>query len=298
MNKHRAGFVSIIGMPNSGKSTLVNAFMGQKMSIVSPKPQTTRQRVFSIWNKDDIQIIYSDLPGWIENEKYTMHKLMNDMLRDTEDDSDLLLIMHDPTQKILFSDSLIQLIQQSKLPKIFAVNKIDKIDANILRKSEGDIQLIFDAKKVFHISAMNLIGIEELQKEILQFIPEHEAYFDKDYISDKPVRFFLAEIIREKILESFQEEIPYSVFVEVTSCTGVDDQQELARIEATIYVNRKTQISIILGRKGEKIKDLGIKSRLEMEKYLNQRVYLGLSVKMKENWREDKTYIEKKGILR
>ncbi|NOT36162.1 MAG: GTPase Era [Saprospiraceae bacterium] len=298
MTLHRAGFVSIIGMPNSGKSTLVNAFMGQKMSIVSPKPQTTRQRVFSIWNEEDIQVIYSDLPGWIEDEKYTMHKLMNDMLRESEEDSDLLLILHDPTQKYKFSENLIELVLKSKLPKILLINKIDKLDPNTLRKYEEDLKLIYSVDKVFSVSAMHNAGIDELQKEILKHIPEHEAYYDKDYISDKPIRFFLSEIIREKILDSYMEEIPYSVFIEITSCTGVDDQLELARIEATIYVNRKSQVAIMLGKNGDKIKDLGIKSRLEMEKYLNQRVYLGLSVKVKENWREDKSYIEKKGILR
>lgn len=295
---HRAGFVNIIGMPNSGKSTLVNALMGQKMSIVSPKPQTTRQRVFSIWNEDDLQIIYSDLPGWIEDEKYTMHKLMNDMVRESDDDADVLLILHDPTQKFQFSESLIQLIQKSKLPKIFCLNKVDRLSPQQLSKNIQDLQFMFGIEKIFTISALQNTGLNELKTAIHSFIPEHEAYYSKDYISDKPIRFFLAEIIREKILESYLEEIPYSVFVEINSCTGVDEQADLARIEATIFVNRKSQIPIILGKNGEKIKSLGIHSRLEMEKYLQQRVYLGLSVKLKENWREDTNYIEKKGILR
>ncbi len=295
---HRAGFVSIIGMPNSGKSTLVNAIMGQKMSIVSPKPQTTRQRVFSIWNEDDLQIIYSDLPGWIEDAKYTMHKLMNDLVRESEDDADVLLILHDPTQKFQFSETLIHLIQKSKLPKIFCINKVDRLSPQQVNKNLQDLQFIFGIEKIFTISALQNSGLDEVKSTIHSLIPEHEAYYSKDYISDKPIRFFIAEIIREKILESYMEEIPYSVFIEINSCTGVDELAELARIEATIFVNRKTQIPIMLGKNGEKIKSLGINSRLEIEKYLQQRVYLGLSVKLKENWREDTKYIEKKGILK
>ncbi|MEP7195465.1 MAG: GTPase Era [Saprospiraceae bacterium] len=295
---HKSGFVSIIGMPNSGKSTLVNAIMGQKMSIVTPKPQTTRQRIFSIWNEDQLQIIYNDLPGWIENEKYTMHKLMNDMVRESEDDSDLLLIIQDPTQKNSFADSLLKKIEESKLQKLFVINKIDRLNKQELEKAKSDHEFFFGPVKTHFISALNQVGITELKTEIESLIPEHEPYFSKDFVSDKPIRFFLAEIIREQILLIYEEEIPYSIYVEVDSCKGVDEQEELARIEATIYVNRKSQVPIMLGKGGLKIKDLGIKSRLEMEKYLNQRVYIGLSIKVKENWRDDKSLIERKGILK
>lgn len=296
--KHRAGFVNFIGMPNSGKSTLVNAIMGQKMSIVSPKPQTTRQRVFSIWNDEHFQIIFSDLPGWIDQAKYTMHKLMNNMVNESEEDADLLLIIDDPTQKYSFSESLIEKINQSKLPKIFIINKIDKLNKFQIEKEIANLNLLFGIAEPFLISALAGSGVDELKNKILELIPEHEAYYPKDYISDKPIRFFIAELIREQILASFEEEIPYSVFIEVDSCVGVDEQAELARIEATVYVNRKSQVSIILGKNGAKIKELGTKSRIELEKYLQQRVYLGLSVKVKENWRDDKSLIEKRGILR
>ncbi len=296
--EHKSGFVSLIGMPNSGKSTLVNALMGQKMSIVSPKPQTTRQQIFSIWNEEHFQIIYSDLPGWVEQEKYTMHKVMNSYIKDSEDDSDVLLIVDDPTQKYSFSESLIEKINQSKLPKIFVINKIDKLNPGQILKAQKNVEFLFEIKNLFCISAITGAGIDQLKSSILSIIPIHEAYYSKDYISDKPIRFFISELIREQILALYEEEIPYSVYVEIQSCTGIDSQEELVRIDADIYVNRKTQVPIILGKNGSKIKELGIKSRLEIEKYLNQRVYLGLSVKLKENWRDDKNLIERKGILR
>ncbi len=296
--EHKSGFVSLIGMPNSGKSTLVNALMGQKMSIVSPKPQTTRQQIFSIWNEEHFQIIYSDLPGWVEQEKYTMHKVMNSYIKDSEDDSDVLLIVDDPTQKYSFSESLIEKINQSKLPKIFVINKIDKLNPGQILKAQKNVEFLFETKNLFCISAITGAGIDQLKSSILSIIPIHEAYYSKDYISDKPIRFFISELIREQILALYEEEIPYSVYVEIQSCTGIDSQEELVRIDADIYVNRKTQVPIILGKNGSKIKELGIKSRLEIEKYLNQRVYLGLSVKLKENWRDDKNLIERKGILR
>ncbi|HMZ38701.1 MAG: GTPase Era [Saprospiraceae bacterium] len=297
-NRHQAGFVSLIGMPNSGKSTLVNAMMGLKMSIVSPKPQTTRQRIFSIWNDEKFQIVFSDLPGWIDEEKYTMHHMMNRLIRDTEEDTDLLMVIYDPSQKSAFSGRLIDIINQSNLPKLIVLNKADKLKPEAIIKHRQDLELLFDKSEIFVVSALVGTGVEELKSAIIGRIPAHEAFYPKDYLSDKPVRFFIAELIREQVLLCYEEEIPYSVFVEVEQCTGVDDEAELARIEATMYVNRKSQIPIMLGKNGAKIKELGTKSRIEIEKYLGQRVYLGLSVKLKENWRDDQKIIEGKGILR
>ncbi|MEO6189427.1 MAG: GTPase Era, partial [Saprospiraceae bacterium] len=227
-----------------------------------------------------------------------MHQLMNNMVKESGDDADILVIIDDPTQKISFAESLIEKINAINLHKIFLINKIDKITPQQYVKALQNHKFLFGDVKVQGISALNSIGIEEIKKELLEYLPEHVAYYPKDYISDKPIRFFIAELIREQIYLAFSEEIPYSIYVEIDTCTGVDEQAELARIESTIYVNRLSQVPIILGKNGVKIKDLGIKSRIEIEKYLGQRVYLGLSVKVKENWRDDKILIEKKGILR
>ncbi|MBK7232500.1 MAG: GTPase Era [Saprospiraceae bacterium] len=295
----RAGFVSIIGLPNSGKSTLVNALSEGKISIVSPKPQTTRQRVFSIVNKDSLQIIFSDTPGWILDAKYPLHKLMNDKISESLSDADLIVILVDGQKGIQEFIQIHELTSKiDHLPKLIVINKIDLLIQTQQEQLLAEIQKMISDIPVFLISAKTAHGVTELMSNIENKIPEHPFYFPDDIISDKPIRFFISELIREQIFFQYQDEIPYSVFVEIYSCKGVDEGLEMAKIEAIIHVSKESQVSIMLGKGGSKIKALGISARKEIESYLGQKVYLGLTVKIKKDWRNNQAFIEKSGILR
>lgn len=295
---NRSGFVNIVGLPNSGKSTLVNALSEHKLSIVSPKPQTTRARIFSICNFNQTQIIYSDLPGWIEQENYPMQKMMNDKIRESQSDADVLLMVVDGTRPKESSFTLTEDCQKLTIPKILVINKKDRIPASKLEQVKKDLEFYNDLDYSFLVSALTGEGVAELRSQILELIPLHEPYFSDDIASDKPIKFFLSELIREQIYYLFEDEIPFSTFVEITKCKGVDDQLPMASIEATIYTNKQSQIPILLGKNGSKIKELGIKSRIEIEQFLQQKAYLGLSIKLRKDWRNDINFLEKSGVLR
>jgi GTP-binding protein Era len=298
MSKERAGFVSIIGMPNSGKSSLVNALSQGKISIISPKPQTTRQRIFSIVNDEGIQIVYSDTPGWILDARYPLHKLMNEKVQESLTDPDVLVLIFDGTKGLGEHEKISGLVSNLDIPVLHCINKTDLLKPDEINEMIQKLQTKDQSRKVFAISALRGSGVTELRKEIEDLIPEHPFYFPNDIISDKPVRFFVSEMIREQIFHLFEDEIPFSTFVEVISCKGVDEMAELARIEANIYVAKQSQVPILLGKGGSMIKELGIRARKEIEKFLGQKVYLGLSVKLKKEWRNDSEFIEKSGMLR
>ncbi len=298
MSKERAGFVSIIGMPNSGKSSLVNALSQGKISIISPKPQTTRQRIFSIVNDEGIQIVYSDTPGWILDARYPLHKHMNEKVQESLTDPDVLVLIFDGTKGLGEHEKISDLVSNLDIPVLHCINKTDLLKPDEINEMIHKLQTKDQSKKVFAISALRGSGIAELRREIEDLIPEHPFYFPNDIISDKPVRFFVSEMIREQIFHLFEDEIPFSTFVEVISCKGVDEMAEMARIEANIYVSKQSQVPILLGKGGSMIKELGIRARKEIEKFLGQKVYLGLSVKLKKEWRNDSEFIEKSGMLR
>ncbi|MDQ3141698.1 MAG: GTPase Era [Bacteroidota bacterium] len=293
----KSGFVNIVGLPNSGKSSLVNAFIGQKLSIVSPKPQTTRQRILSILTTEDYQMIFSDSPGWIKDSHYTMHKLMNQEVARQKIGADVILIVIDISKRELLPDNLLSIVAKAIVPKILVLNKIDLVPKTEILPFIEQAKEQLEYSQIYPVSALNEIGLAELLSGILTVLPEHPAYFDNDESSDRSVRFFIGEFIREQIYFLYQEEIPYSCFVDIESVDGIDEQKELVRIRAKIYVNKKSQVPILIGKHGSLIKELGIRSRARIESFLDQRIFLDLSIKLKKDWRNNEAYLIKTGIV-
>lgn len=293
---HKSGFVNILGKPNAGKSTLLNALLGEKMVIVSPKPQTTRHRILGILNSDDYQIVFSDTPGMIEKPAYKMQEAMSSFIHQTFEDADVLLFLVTPDEKPEDHQDAFARVAAADVPKFLVLNKCDLIDKAATESSLD----AYRKTEIFHhylaISAKTGDGVEALMNAIKEVLPEGPEYFPKDQLTDRPERFFVTEIIREKILELYHQEIPYSCEV------GVDEYKEgegrdgnVTKIRATIYVNRKTQKPIIIGKQGESIKRLGIASRLDIEKFIGSKVHLELFVKIKENWRDDERALKEFG---
>ena len=273
----KCGFVNVIGMPNAGKSSLVNSITGVATSIVTHKPQTTRERVFAIHNIDGYQIIFSDSPGYIENAYYKLHHYMNAQIESQYEDADLFLFVHDSTSDKYLSEAVLAKVRHSKIPKILALNKVDIATEKQIQACRSSFEMLMEFDHVINVSA-------KLGQNV------------NDYMSDKPIRFFISELIREQIFILFEDEIPYSTFVKLNSCIGVDDQLDLVKIDAYIIVNKESQKAIIIGKNGEKIKELGIKSRLSIENYLGQKVFLSLTVKFEKNWRDNDAILNKLGI--
>lgn len=285
---HKSGFVNILGRPNVGKSTLMNALMGEKMSIITSKPQTTRHRIIGLLSDDDYQIVFSDTPGVIYDPNYKMQEAMNSFAYSVLDDADVLLFETDIYEKYDKDDEVFEKIKSLKIPKILLINKMDQLDENRKKELNAFWEHIdfFDYK--MYISAKEKLNTDELLKVIINYLPEGPAYYPKDQLSDKPERFFISEIIREKLLEQYKQEIPYSAEVVVTEFKEKQSNKgPIVHIFAEIYVSRKTQKSIIIGKQGAAIKKLGTESRKSIEKFLDQRVFLELFVKIKENWRND-----------
>lgn len=287
----KSGFVSIIGLANAGKSTLYNALMKEKLSIVNKKAQTTRHRILGIQNGENYQIIYSDTPGVLKKVSYKMHEHMMTAIHQTFDDSDVLIYLLDAAKPLLDED-IVKRFNQFQGPKIVAINKLDlsnekelvQIDTLAKNNLTADVYLPISAKEKFHI--------DTLEKWILQYLPEHPAYFPDDQLSDKTERFFVNEIIRNHILELYKEEIPYSV--EVATLVFKEDEK-IIRIHAEIITERDSQKGIIVGPKGMAIKQLGINSRKDLEEFFQKHVYLELFVKVRENWRNNSNMLKKFG---
>ncbi len=285
---HQSGFVNIIGNPNVGKSTLMNALVGEKMSIITSKPQTTRHRILGLRSDENYQIVFSDSPGIIEKPLYGMQEAMNKFAFSSFEDADVILFVTDLFEKYTGDEAVVHALKQSEAPKILIINKIDldkegKADAIA---AEWEERVPFN--DTFFISAEQKLHTEELVQRVVEYLPEGEAYYPKDQLSDKPERFFAAEIIREKILILYKQEVPYSC--EVIVHRFKEEQKNdapLLKIYADIYVDRKSQKPIIIGKGGEAIKKLGISARESLEAFFEQHVYLDLNVKIKENWRND-----------
>lgn len=285
----KVGFVNIFGRPNAGKSTLLNALMGEKLAIVSPKVQTTRHRIKGIITANDYQLIFSDTPGIIE-PKYKLHEKMMQAVKGSLEDADVALLILDINDDWQLNDDVFSALRL-KVPAIVVLNKTDKgkknLDEAIAFFSARDY-----AKKVIGISALKQSGLKELMESILQFLPEGEPFFDEDNITDLPTRFFVGELIREKIYENTDEEIPYHSTVLVHE---FKEKTTLIKISANIIVNRETQKGIILGERGSKIKKIGTEARKEIEKFLGQKVFLELFVKVRPKWRENETHLREYG---
>jgi GTP-binding protein Era len=285
---HRSGFVNIIGHPNVGKSTLLNALVGERMSIITHKPQTTRHRIIGILNDENYQIVFSDTPGIIKNAMYKMQERMNAFVHGTTEDADIMLLVVDVTEPFDPDTPTLQLIKKVSCPIFLILNKRDLITDEKLLELIKNWKDLADFKEIIPISALKKNNTELLSKKIVEYLPEGPVYYPKDQFTDRPERFFVSEIIREKILLLYHQEIPYSV--EVIVDTFKEDpvpEKNLVRIHSTIFVSRKSQKGIIIGDKGSAIKKLGIESRKSIETFLEKRVYLELFVKIKEDWRDD-----------
>ncbi len=288
---HKSGFVNIIGNPNVGKSTLTNLFVGKKLSIITDKAQTTRHRILGIVNSENYQMIISDTPGIIK-PAHKLHESMMDFVNMTFEDADILLYIVEYKDYKLKDSTLLKKIKSSKVPLILVINKIDCID-QIKLESEMDYwKEMLPNAEIWPISAIEKFNINELKNRIIDILPIGPPYFPKDQLTDKPERFFVNEIIREKILINFKKEIPYSVEV-VTE--AFEEEPKIIRIRSIIMVERNSQKGIIIGHKGDAIKKIGTKSRIDMENFFNKKVYLDLQVKVNKNWRSNDTELKRFG---
>lgn len=297
---YRSGFVNIIGRPNAGKSTLMNALVGERMSIITAKPQTTRHRIFGILTGEDFQIVFSDTPGAIQEPHYRMQEMMNRYINTSFEDADVMLYLVDAQEEYNEDDMLIGKLRHFKFPLYLVFNKIDAVSAERLQETETQLRRWINPEKVFQISALEGTGVPELLQAIVAQLPEGPQYYPEDQLTDRNERFFVSEIIREQILEQYHQEIPYSVEIEIESFeeTETKDGVELARIGAIIYVSRKTQKPIIIGKGGAAIKELGSKARQRMEDFLQRKVFLELHVKIREDWRDDDSALKQFGYER
>ena len=288
---HKSSFINIIGKPNVGKSSLINYFMGRKISIISPKAQTTRHRIFSILNDDHYQLVFSDLPGII-TPKNKLHKSMMKFVSGSYSDADVILLVIDSSKDDYFDNDLIDKIKSLKIPILIVLNKIDLIDNIILDQIVEKFSSIFKSEFIFPISITNTFNLDNLLDKIIELSPEGNPYFSKDQITDKSERFFVNEIIREKILNHYDKEIPYSVEVETTS---FKHSSKIIKIESQIYVERSSQKGILIGHKGNNLKIIGTKARTDLEQFFQKKVFIDLKVKVLKNWKSEDKHLKRFG---
>lgn len=281
-NKHKSGFVNIVGNPNVGKSTLMNSLVGEKISIITNKSQTTRHRIIGIVNTPEYQIVYSDTPGVLQPNYKLQEQMLNFSLSALQD-ADVLLYVTDVIEKIDKNDKFLDKVQQLSLPILLLINKIDRTNQEELEKLVDTWHELLPKAEIYPISALNNFSIDLVQKRVLELLPESPPYFEKDALTDKPARFFVAEIIREKALLIYQKEIPYSMEVVVEE---FKEEKDMIRIRAIILMERDTQKGIIIGHKGETIKKLGTLARKDIELFFEKKVYLQLYVKVEKDWRD------------
>ena len=278
---HRSGFVNIVGNPNVGKSTLMNRLVGEKISIITAKAQTTRHRIIGIVNHPDYQIVYSDTPGVLQPNYKLQEQMLNFSLSALQD-ADVLLYVTDVVEKIDKNDNFLAKVQQLDLPVILLINKIDQTNQAALEALVAQWSTLLPRAEIYPISALNSFAIDRVQKRILEILPESPPYFEKDALTDKPARFFVAEIIREKALLFYQKEIPYSIEVGVEE---FKEENDIIRIRAIILVERDTQKGIVIGHKGEALKKLGTMARKDIERFFEKKIFLQLYVKVEKDWR-------------
>ncbi|MBK8506807.1 MAG: GTPase Era [Saprospiraceae bacterium] len=288
----KSGFVNIIGRPNVGKSTLMNALVGERMSIITYKPQTTRHRIIGIVSGEDYQLVFSDTPGFVHDPSYKMHEKMNRYVFTTFEDADVMLMVVDRSDKYDEDHVLIQKLKNVSCPVLLIINKMDLMDEADLETMRTYYSELLPEAHLYSISALQETNTQALFDQIVAHLPEGPAYFPPDQLSDRPQRFFVAEIIRENIFLLYREEIPYSCEVAIES---FKEEENIIRIEALIFVSRKSQQSIIIGKGGSAIKQLGIDSRQKMETFLEKKVFLQLHVKVREDWRNNDRLLEKLG---
>ena len=289
--KHKAGYVIIIGNPNVGKSTLMNALIGQKLSIITHKAQTTRHRILGILNEKDYQIVFSDTPGIIE-PAYKLQESMMNFVHSSFHDADILIYMIEVGEKRLKIENIFERLIRTDLPLFILINKIDLSEQDFVAQEIKRWSLEFPKADILPISALNNFNIDIIKKRLVEILPVCPPYYDKDAITDKSERFFIEEIIREKILKHYKKEIPYSVQIVVEEFF---EEDEIVRIRAIIYVMRETQKGIIIGHKGMGLKRIGSEARRDIEKMLDKKVFLETPVKVTKNWRDDNKKLKKFG---
>lgn len=280
-NNHRSGFVNIVGNPNVGKSTLMNRLVGEKISIITSKAQTTRHRIIGIVNTPDYQIVYSDTPGVLQ-PNYKLQEQMLHFSLSALQDADVLLYVTDVVEKIDKNDVFLAKVQELDLPLLLLINKIDQTSQQELESLVARWHELLPKAEIYPVSALNNFNMDVIQKRVLDLLPESPPYFEKDALTDKPARFFVAEIIREKALLLYQKEIPYSIEVVVEE---FKEEKEIIRIRAIIMVERDTQKGIVIGHKGESLKKLGTLARKDIERFFEKKIYLQLYVKVEKDWR-------------
>jgi len=283
MQKHRSGFVNIVGNPNVGKSTLMNAFVGEKLSIITNKSQTTRHRILGILNGEDFQMVLSDTPGVIK-PAYELQEHMMGFVKSALEDADVLIYLIELGEKDLKDQKVLERINNSKVPVLLLLNKIDLGNAEQLEEAVEHWAQKVPKAEVFAISALRNFGVQEVLQRIVELLPEGPAYYPKDQFTDKPERFFVNESIREKILIHYKKEIPYSV--EVVTEEFIEDES-IIRIRSVILVERETQKGIIIGHKGSAIKRVGVEARKDLELFFGKQVHIELFVKVSKDWRSN-----------
>ena len=290
---HKSGFVNILGNPNVGKSTLMNLLVGERLSVITPKAQTTRHRIMGILSGDDYQIVYSDTPG-ILNPKYKLQAAMMRSVESALEDADLIIYVTDVVETVSKNEAQLARILNNTVPKIIIVNKIDLTTQDELEKIVANWEEMAPGVPILPVSALNRFNTDILLREIIKRLPEGPPYFPKDQLTDRYERFFVSEIIRGKIFETYQKEIPYSVEVEIESYR---EEAALTRISAVIYTARDSQKGIIIGHKGSMLKRVGTGARKEIEEFLGKKVFLELYVKVEHEWRDNPRMLKKFGYL-
>lgn len=288
---HKAGFVNIIGNPNVGKSTLMNAFVGEKLSIITSKAQTTRHRILGIVNGENFQVILSDTPGIIK-PAYDLQQSMMDFVKSAFEDADILIYMVEIGERELKDEAFFRKIVNSEIPVLLLLNKIDTSNQEQL---EEQVQLWTEKvpnAEIYPISALQGFNVSEVFNRIVELLPESPAFYPKDQLTDKPERFFVNEIIREKILMHYKKEIPYSVEIDTEEFF---EEEEIIRMRSIIMVERETQKGIIIGHKGAALKRVGVEARKDLEKFFGKQVHIELYVKVNKNWRNDARQLKRFG---
>ncbi len=294
MNKpaHRAGFVNILGSPNVGKSTLMNALLGKRLSIITPKAQTTRHRILGILNGGDFQLVLSDTPGIIRKPVYRMQEAMMGFVRSALADADQVLYVAEMDQRGVGDESLYEKIQRTDVPLLVLLNKMDQSDPAESETRVAHWKTLFPKAAILPIAARYHLNTDWVLQWILSHLPQSPPFFPKDIWSDRPERFFVNEIVREKILRNYKREIPYAVEVETQA---FHETEALIRIETHIYVERETQRGILIGHGGTALKNVGVQARADLQKFFSKKVYLALYVKVDENWRKREDQLKRFG---
>lgn len=287
---HKAGFVSIIGKPNAGKSTLINGLLGEKLSIITYKAQTTRHRILGIMNDDDYQIVFSDTPGIIV-PKYGLQKAMMNKVDESMKDCDVVLLVADIGEKHL-AEEVKEKLEKTKAPVVVLLNKMDLSDDEGVKAKVAMWEKEVKCEQVLPVSALHKFNLDSILKLILKYLPESPAYYDKEQWTDKPEKFFAAEILREKIFTHYKEEVPYSTEVEIEE---FKDEPNILRIGAVIYVARESQKPILIGKGGVALKNVGTAARKDLENFFGKKVFLQTYVRVKDNWRDDNRMLKQFG---